>query len=192
VIERLAQALIDRALVVVDEAYLEFSGTPSAIGLLRGHDNVAVLRTLSKAHALAAARIGTLVAHADVIALLRRILAAYPLPLACVEAALAALTPPALAATRVRVAGLVAARERLRRILLQAPDVQEVFASSANFLLVRCSDAAGLYRRLLGTGIVVRDVSRHAALAGCLRISVGSDDDHARLQAALGVREVAA
>jgi histidinol-phosphate aminotransferase len=191
-IERLATALTDRALVVVDEAYVEFSGTPSAIGLLRGHDNVAVLRTLSKAHALAAARIGTLVAHADVIALLRRILAAYPLPLACVEAALAALTPPALAATRVRVAGLVAARERLRTILLQAPDVQEVFASSANFLLVRCGDAPGLYRRLLGAGIVVRDVSRHAALTGCLRVSVGSDDDHARLQAALGLREVAA
>lgn len=188
-IERLATGLRDRALVVVDEAYLEFSASPSATGLLAQHDNVAVLRTLSKAHALAAARIGTLIAHADVIALLRKLLAAYPLPLPCVEAALAALAAPALAATRVRVAGLVQARERLAAILRSAPGICEVLPSSANFLLARCTDAGGLYRRLLAAGIVVRDVSHYRALSGCLRISVGSDVDHARLQEALAVRE---
>jgi histidinol-phosphate aminotransferase len=191
-IEQLAAALTDRALVVVDEAYIEFAGAPSATALLLRHDNVVVLRTLSKAHALAAARVGTLIARADIVALLRRILPAYPLPAPCVEAALAALTAPALAATRVRVAGLVEARGRLAEVLAGVPGVRGVFASSANFLLVRCADAHGVYRRLLAAGVVVRDVSNHAALTDCLRISVGSDEDHRRLLTALGVREEAA
>jgi histidinol-phosphate aminotransferase len=191
-IERLAAALADRALVVVDEAYIEFAGVPSAATLLARYDNLVVLRTLSKAHALAAARIGSMLAHADIVALLRRILPAYPLPSPCVEAALAALTPAALAATRVRVAGLVEARERLAAALRRAPGLRDVCPSAANFLLVRCDDAGGLYRRLLAVGVVVRDVSHYPALAGCLRISVGSEADHDRLLAALDVREVAA
>ena len=191
-IEQLAAALTDRALVVVDEAYLEFAGTPSATSLLVRHDNVVVLRTLSKAHALAAARVGTLLAHADIVALLRRILPAYPLPAPCVDAALAALTPPALTATRVRVAGLLETRGRLAELLGTFAGIREVFPSSANFLLVRCDDAHGVYRRLLAAGVVVRDVSHHAALTGCLRITVGSDEDHRRLLTALGRREEAA
>ena len=192
VIERLAAELRDRALVVVDEAYIEFAGTPSAVTLLADHDNVVVLRTLSKAHALAAARVGTLVAHADVVALLRRILPAYPLPQPCVEAALAALAPAAQAATRVRVAGLIEARERLAAIVRRVPGVRDIFASAANFVLVRCNDAAGIYRRLLCAGVVVRDVSHYPMLADCLRISVGSDGDHRGLAEALGLREEAA
>ena len=191
-IGRLAAALADRALVVVDEAYIEFAGVPSATTLLARNDNVVVLRTLSKAHALAAARVGTLLAHADIVALLRRILPAYPLPAPCVEAALAALTPPALAATRVRVAGLLEARDRLADGLKTFTGAREVFPSSANFLLARCADAQGVYRRLLAAGVVVRDVSHHAVLTDCLRITVGSDEDHRRLLAALGLREEAA
>jgi histidinol-phosphate aminotransferase len=191
-IEELAAALTDRALVVVDEAYIEFAGTPSATTLLARHDNVVVLRTLSKAHALAAARVGTLIAHAEIVALLRRILPAYPLPAPCVEAALAALTQPALTATQVRVASLLSARALLAEVLKTYTGVREVFPSSANFLLVRCTGARNVYDRLLAAGVVVRDVSHHAALADCLRISVGSDEDHRRLLAALGRREEAA
>jgi histidinol-phosphate aminotransferase len=192
VIEQLAAALTDRALMVVDEAYIEFAGAPSATVLLGRYDNVVVLRTLSKAHALAAARVGTLIADADIVALLRRILPAYPLPAPCVEAALAALTPPALAATRVRVDGLLRARARLAEVLKTFSGVRDVFPSSANFLLARCADAQGLYRRLLAAGVVVRDVSHHAALNDCLRITIGSDEDHRRLLVALGLREEAA
>lgn len=191
-IERITMDLRDRALVVVDEAYIEFAGTPSAATLLDRHDNLAVLRTLSKAHALAAARIGTLLAHADVIAVLRRILPAYPLPTPCVEAAVTALSAPALAATRVRITGLVDARQRLAGALKLAPELHEVLPSAANFIVVRCADAEGLYRRLLSVGIVVRNVSHYPGMADCLRISVGSRSDHARLLAALGVREEAA
>ncbi|MCF5946596.1 aminotransferase class I/II-fold pyridoxal phosphate-dependent enzyme, partial [Xanthomonas perforans] len=82
-IEQALQALQGKALVVVDEAYGEFSDVPSAVGLLGRYDNLAVLRTLSKAHALAAARIGTLIANAELIALLRRCQAPYPVPTPC-------------------------------------------------------------------------------------------------------------
>jgi len=191
-IERVAAALQGRSLVVVDEAYIEFAGAPSAATLLDRYDNLAVLRTLSKAHALAAARVGALLAHGDVIALLRRILPAYPLPAPCIDAARAALTTPALAATRVRAANLVAAREQLAATLPRAPEIIAVLPSSANFVVVRCRDPQGLYSRLLSAGIVVRNVTRYRGLQDCLRISVGSPSDHARLLAALGLREAAA
>jgi histidinol-phosphate aminotransferase len=191
-IRRIAAALQGRSLVVVDEAYIEFAGTPSAATVLGRHDNLAVLRTLSKAHALAAARIGVLLAHADIVALLRRILPAYPLPAPCVDAALAALTPPALAATRVRVANLVAAREQLQVVLPRAAAIVGTLPSSANFVVARCRDPQGLYVQLLAAGVVVRNVTHYRGLDDCLRISVGSPSDHARLFAALGLREEAA
>src|SRR3546814_6343065 len=84
-IERLARALSDHALLVVDEAYVEFADDGSIADLIDRYDNLAVLRTLSKAWALAGARIGSLLANADVVALLRKIMAPYPLPLPCVR-----------------------------------------------------------------------------------------------------------
>ncbi|WP_163047359.1 aminotransferase class I/II-fold pyridoxal phosphate-dependent enzyme, partial [Acinetobacter nosocomialis] len=76
-----------QALVVVDEAYVEYAQRPSATTLLAVHANLAVLRTLSKAHALAAARIGTLIAAPELIAVLRRCQAPYPVPTPCAELA---------------------------------------------------------------------------------------------------------
>lgn len=192
-IERLAVALRDRALVVVDEAYLEFAGAAtSATALLAKHDNLAVLRTLSKAYALAGARVGTLIAHPDVVALLRRIQAPYPLPAPCVDAALAALSAQGVAQARERIAILLSERDRLARALPAAAGVLAVYPSAANFLCVRFVDAQKTYRSLLALGIVVRDVSRYPGLADCLRITVGSPQENATLLGALGLREVAA
>jgi histidinol-phosphate aminotransferase len=87
---------------------------------------------------------------------------------------------------------LVEARERLAAALTRAPDVRGVLPSAANFVVVRCADPDRLYQRLLSVGIVVRNVSRHPGMTDCLRISVGSESDHRRLFAALGVREAAA
>ena len=90
------------------------------------------------------------------------------------------------------MAGLVAARDRLSGALKTVPELRDVLPSAANFIVVRCADADALYRRLLSVGIVVRNVSHYPGMADCLRISVGSPADHARLLAALGVREAAA
>lgn len=192
VIAGIAAALSDRSLVVVDEAYIEFADAESATSLLPKFANVAILRTLSKAHALAAARIGSLIAAPEVIALLRRIQAPYPLPVLCVDAALAELTPAARAEAAVRVAAIVRERERLAQLLSRLPQVHQILPSSANFLCVRCADATTTYRHLLSQGIVVRDVSSYPGLVNCLRISIGTPEENARLLSALGACEAVA
>ena len=186
-VERLARALAGRALLVVDEAYVEFvdsdAGGGSVADLVDQHENLAVLRTLSKAWALAGVRIGTLLAHADVIAMLRRIMAPYPLPLPCIVAALAALSAPSVAAGHVAVIG--EQRTMMRAALAQIAGVREVLPSHANFLAVRFDDAGAVYQRLLAAGIVVRDVRRYPNLADALRITIGTPAENARVLAIL-------
>jgi len=159
---------------------------------LGAHPNVAVLRTLSKAYALAGARIGTLIAHAEIVALLRRIQAPYPIPALCVDVALAALSPQGVAQAQERIAVLLSERGRLVRSLPAAVGVLAVYASSANFLCVRFADAQKTYRSLLALGIIVRDVGRYPGLAGCLRITIGSPQENTAVLGALGLQEVAA
>jgi histidinol-phosphate aminotransferase len=191
-IARIANALSNRALVVVDEAYVEFCDGESATTLLTRYSNVAVLRTLSKAFALAGNRIGTVIAHADVIALLRRIQAPYPLPTPCVDIALSALSPAARVRTAEFVALLRSERERVASMLEKMPRVLAIYASAANFLCVRFTDGATMYRYLLSEGIVVRNVGAYPGLQNCLRISIGTPDENARLLRALNDCELAA
>lgn len=180
-IERVAQALAGRAVLVVDEAYIEFSAQRSVIELIARYEHLAVLRTLSKAWALAGARIGSLVASAEIIALIRRIMPPYPLPLPCVAAALAALSPAGQAAAREHIATVREQRTAMRTALAALSGVREVLPSDANFLAVRLDDAAAVYQRLLQAGIVVRDVRRYAKLQDALRITIGTPDENARV-----------
>ena len=192
VVRDIARRLDGRALVVVDEAYLEFSDQPSASTLLDAVPNVAVLRTLSKAHALAAARIGCVIADPALIAVLRAVQAPYPVPAPCAALALAALAPDALAATRARVAAVVVAREPLRAALAALPGVRRVYASQGNYLLARFDDAGAALAALLDAGVVVRDQRGAPGLDDALRITVGTPAENARVVAALSALEVAA
>jgi len=187
-IERLAQQLAGRALLVVDEAYVEFADGASAAGLLDRHEHLAVLRTLSKAWALAGARIGCLLAHTDVVALLRRILPPYPLPRPCVAAALQALSPAGQAAARERIGIVRAERSRVAEALQGLAGVRAVLPSQANFLTVRFDDAMAAYRQLFQAGIVVRDVRRYPGLHDALRITLGTPQENGRVLAVLGGR----
>jgi histidinol-phosphate aminotransferase len=184
-IVRLAQALAGRALLVVDEAYVEFSEDDSVAGLIDRHDNLAVLRTLSKAWALAGARIGCLLANPEVITLLRRIMPPYPLPLPCVAAALAALTPAGQARAQEHLAIVRAQRRSMAEAMQRLPGVRAVLPSHANFLAVRFDDAGAVYQRLLAAGIVVRDVRRYPNLGDALRITIGSPDENDRVLSVL-------
>ncbi len=181
VIGRLADALRGRALVIVDEAYVEFADQSSAAMLLSRHANLGVLRTLSKAWALAGARIGALLAQADVVALLRRIVPPYPLPTPCVDAAMRALGARGKQHMQERVAIIRRERERLRIALCRLPGVRGVLPTQANFLTVRFDDPATMYRILAAQGIIVRDVTRYPRLGDALRISVGTPRENARL-----------
>ena len=181
----IAEGLAGRALLIVDEAYAEFSGTPSATRLVNTYEHVGVLRTLSKAWSLAGARVGTLVARAEVIGLLRRIIAPYPLPSPCVDAALAALSYEGRRVQRHHVHEILNERARMATALAALPGVREVLPSHANFLAVRFDDAAGTYKRLLAAGVVVRDITRYPGLGDALRITIGTGNENDRVLAIL-------
>jgi len=184
-IEALAARLAGRALVVVDGAYAEFADEVLDPALLDAHDNLVLLRTLSKAHALAAARVGCVLGNPQLIAALRRVQAPYPLPQPVVDAALAALAPSALALTRSRMAAVCEARARLADGLRMLPQVRRVYPSAGNFLLVRFADAGAAFAALLSAGVVVRDMRAMAQLGDALRITVGSIEECRRVLAAL-------
>ena len=180
-IERIAHAMRGRALVIVDEAYIEYAGTPSATRLLAQHENLGVLRTLSKAWALAGARVGCLLAAPEVIALLRKIMPPYPLPTPSSSLAISALSAAGMESTRERVALVVDERERMATALARLPGVLRVLPSSANFLCVQFTDAAQVYRTLLTGGVIVRDVGRYPRLAGFLRLSISTREENSRV-----------
>ncbi|MGQ0798747.1 MAG: histidinol-phosphate transaminase [Pseudomarimonas sp.] len=184
-IEHIAGTARDRTLVVVDEAYAEFNDAESAIRLLPHYPNLLVLRTLSKAFAMAGARIGCVIGDPGLIAVLRSIMAPYPLPTPCVLAALAALQDNATALVRSRIALLRSERARLVRALRDLPQVLKVFESDANFVLVRFQDAAATYRGALTAGIVLRLPAPQPGLENCVRISIGTPEENQRLLAFL-------
>ena len=185
VIRSIALALTGRALVVVDEAYAEFHAGPSMIADLATVPNLVVLRTLSKAWALAGARCGAVVAAPEVIELLARIRPPYAVPTPSIEAALAALAPTNRAEAMRRVEVIRAERDLLIRSLASIPGVTRVWNSSANFVLAKFHDAHAALGTAQTTGFALRDLSANPYTQGCLRVSVGTPAQNVALLSAL-------
>ena len=177
--------LAERSLVCVDEAYLEFAARASLAQRLAEFPNLVVLRTLSKAYALAGARLGTLIAGADVVALLKRIIPPYAIPSSTVEQVLALTEAPQRAIAAARIGTLLEERERARQRLAGMRCVARLYPSDANFLLVRFQDARAALAAGKDAGLLVRDFSGAPGLANCLRISIGTPEQNERLLAAL-------
>lgn len=168
-----------RALVIIDEAYVEFGGT-SARPLLDELPRLVVTRTFSKAYRLAGLRLGYLLAHDWVIDDIRKVRLPYHLDAVKQTAALAALEHRDLLLDHVdRVA---AERDRVAGALVDLG--VEVWPSAANFLLFR-THVADLFDRLLDVGVLIRDFSTRPRLEGCLRVSVGTPEENDRFLAAL-------
>jgi len=185
---RIAAHLEGRALLVIDEAYIEFAGVASLARRVPQLPQLAVLRTLSKAHALAGARCGALIAAAEVIALVRKVITPYALSQMTVECVLACLETARLAALPARLAAIQAERLRLAEGLRSARAVAKVWPSVANFLLVdfHSADAAGhALERACAAGLLIRDVRRQPSLAHALRITIGTPEQNDRLLDAL-------
>lgn len=184
----LAKALAGRALVVVDEAYAEFADNPSLALDLAQIPNLVVLRTLSKAYGLAGARLGVLIASPEIIGLIRRIMAPYPVPTPCLAAALTTFTPAASAARAEHLATTRCERSRLSAALRAHAQVRHVWQSDANFIAFRVTDAQSTWRRLLDGGVIVRDVSHYLGLDNCLRVSIGTPAENDAFLSALTTR----
>jgi histidinol-phosphate aminotransferase len=179
------RALAGRALVCVDEAYLEFSGRGSLASRLDELPNLVILRTLSKAYALAGARCGSLIASEEIVGLLRRIIPPYAIPASTVDDVLRLTEGPQRLISAERIRTILGERDRMQQRLAAMPGVQRVFRSDANFLLVRCRDARGMLEAGKSAGLLVRDFSSSPRLAGCLRLTVGTPAQNERLLAAL-------
>lgn len=184
-LQALLGALQGECLVVVDEAYGEYSRNASALTLLQDFRNLAVLKTLSKAHALAGARIGSVVAAPELVRVLQACQAPYPISKPSAELAVKAFEPAHLNRSRELIAECLVERERLAAALNALANVRDVFESDANFLLVRFRDCDAMADYLLERGIVVRSMRQYPAIADCLRISIGNRAENALLLQAL-------
>jgi histidinol-phosphate aminotransferase len=173
-LEYLCTALDGKTIVVIDEAYIEWSRSLSLTRWLCRFPTLAILRTLSKAHALAGARLGALLADPALIELAKRVIPPYALAQPTVEAALRVLDPAELPAAQARLEGLLAEREYLAKGLSASPLVDKVWPSDANFLLIDCRDADRFMSRTMAGGLIVRDLRAHPSLPRSLRVSVGT------------------
>ena len=173
-LEQICTALDGKAIVVIDEAYVEWSRSASLTRWLDRFQTLAILRTMSKAHAMAGARVGALLAAPELIQLAKRVIPPYCLAQPSVEAALHALAPAELAASQARLDALLAEREYLHQGLESSPLVDKVWPSDANFLLIDCRDADRFMSNSMAGGLIVRDLRAHPALPRSLRITVGT------------------
>ncbi len=181
----LAQALLGRAVVVVDEAYVEYADRPSLIGKLEHMPNLVILRTLSKAYALAGARLGAMIASSEIAAFLRRIVPPYALATPVLEAAEALLDQQSLQTIEHRIEQVRQLRTDLAAELATIETVRKVWPSDANFLLVCLDNAARVSAACASRGILVRDFSRHPDLQDCLRFTVGTGEEQSALLACI-------
>lgn len=175
----------DSAIVVVDEAYIEFSPEQSVASWLKAYPHLVILRTLSKAFALAGLRCGFTLANKDVITMLSKVIAPYPISAPVADIASAALAPSGLEQMGIRVQETDILRAQLTSWLKAQSWCSQVFHSDANFVLFRCQSEAikdFIFNSLAEQGILIRDQSKQQNLANCLRISIGSERELSLLQ----------
>ncbi len=170
-------------IVVIDEAYINFSRQRSFVSDLTEYPSLVVMQTLSKAWGLAALRVGMCFASTAIIDLMNKVKPPYNINQASQDLVLKALDEVEQVNEMIRV--LVEERKRLEQDLQELAIVKKVYPSDANFLLVKVEDAAGTYQRLLNEGIVVRDRSRVILCEDCLRITVGTAAENDALLKAL-------
>lgn len=174
-----------KAIVAVDEAYIEFCPQASVAGWLSDYPHLVVLRTLSKAFALAGLRCGFTLANEAVISLLLKVIAPYPLSTPVADIAAQALSSESIAMMRQRVSEIATNRSWLQQALQQCACVEQVFTSESNYLLVRFSGSPQVFKALWDQGIILRDQHKQPGLSGCLRITLGTRDECQRLINAL-------
>ena len=163
--------------VVVDEAYGDFSSQTSMLTLLDEYSNLIVLHTMSKAYGLAALRLGLAFAHPSIIELFSNVKYPYNINLAGMERAAELLERN----VADEIALIKEERSRVKQQLSQMECVEKVYPSDANFLLVKVADAKAMYDALIQEQIIVRDRSHVPGCEGCLRITIGTPQENDRL-----------
>jgi histidinol-phosphate aminotransferase/imidazoleglycerol-phosphate dehydratase/histidinol-phosphatase len=182
-VEQLCEAC-PNALIAVDEAYEEFSSKPSYISKIADYQNLIVMRTLSKAYALAGVRGGVAIADPRVISLMLKVLPPYPIARPVENAILAALSPAAMSTHAARLDEWLSERERMFTELEKSPFIAKIWPSEANFLLIDVKDDDALMRELSRRQVKIRD---YRSTTGHMRISIGSPEENSIALQAFGV-----
>ena len=167
------------AMVVVDEAYIDFSDKGTMVEMLDKYPNLIVLQTFSKAWGQAAIRLGIALASEEVIGYFNKVKYPYNVNILTQQHAIKVLND--VDRKERNVAEILAQRDILRDLLLSVTCVKEVYLSDANFLLCRVSDADAIYAYLQHKGIIVRNRNRVTLCANCLRITVGTPTENAEI-----------
>jgi histidinol-phosphate aminotransferase len=162
-------------IVVLDEAYIDFSTTPSWLTNLNQYENLVVMQTLSKAYGLAGLRIGLAFSSELIISLLNKVKPPYNISSLNQRAALNTLKQ---AKVKAEVSEIIEERSRLAALLNEFEFVEIIYPSEANFLLVKMKKADDIFDYLKAEGIIVRSRSRVIKCEGCLRITVGTPEEN--------------
>lgn len=170
-------------IVVMDEAYVDFTGSKGFVPYLKEFPNLVILQTLSKAWGLAAIRLGMCFASTEIIALLNKIKPPYNISILSQQVAEEALNHES--AKNAHVFEIIESRKKLASDLTGIKLVKKVFQSDANFLLVQVTNAKKIYQELVNRGIIVRDRSNVILCDNCLRITVGTPVENQKLVSAL-------
>ena len=173
----------DSALVVVDEAYIEFDAQNTWANELQNHANLVILRTLSKAFALAGLRCGFTLANSQVIHNIMKVIAPYPVPEPVAQIAAQALSQNGLQQMEQQVDYLHIQKQALKQQLLKFPELELVGDDKANFILFRHPQKQKLMDFLVANSVLIRDQSKQYNLENCLRISLGTQQQNEKLLA---------
>ncbi|MFT6284881.1 MAG: histidinol-phosphate aminotransferase [Arenicella sp.] len=173
----------DSALVVVDEAYIEFDADNTWATELATYPNLVVLRTLSKAFALAGLRCGFTLANSDVIQSIMKVIAPYPLPEPVAQIAAQALSQKGLEQMAEQVEYLRQQKQSVKQKLSQFSELELVGDDKANFILFRHPQKQALMDFLVANAVLIRDQSKQVNLDNCLRITLGTQQQNDKLLA---------
>ncbi len=180
-VEKVLANFKDSALVVMDEAYIEFDSEGSWADKLAHYPNLVILRTLSKAFGLAGLRCGFTLASEAIIQSLLKVIAPYPIPEPVAQIASQALDNEGLARVALQVETLNNHRQSLKEALAARPCITLVGDTTANFVLFRFEQSQALMKYLVDNGMLIRDQSKQRNLQNCLRATVGNEEQNARL-----------
>lgn len=170
----------NRAIVVVDEAYIEFCPQATMVSGLKNYPHLAIIRTLSKAFALAGLRCGFTLANEELISVLQKVIAPYPLPSPVADIAAQALSAQGLALMKQRVEEVLINRVKLSEALAQCPIIDIVYPSESNYILFKAQNGQKLFQYLWDNGIILRNQNSQLFLENCIRITVGTAAENSR------------
>ncbi len=178
--EKIVRLLNDfSGLVVIDEAYIDFSESGSWVSQLSRYPNLVIIQTLSKAYGMAGIRLGICMASAEIIAILNKIKPPYNVNELTQQRALERVLNYDVIA--LEVSEILSEKKRVVKVLNEIPFVHNIFPSDANFVLVEVDDAGRRYQQLLANGIVVRNRSDQPLCANTLRFTIGTKDENEKL-----------